>query len=144
MVENPLQSHPWSTSVAHISCFMALECSLEHVQISCDVIASDLLWITTVLIRHHVSYVVITWCHVVITDVSCHDHVMSCDLFSHRDAKELVTTKQSKWKQQWQRLRENNPISNGQSPGLPSQVLAINTCTRWCWLKADTLGNHDP
>ena len=75
---------------------------------------SDLLWITTVLIRHHVSHVVITWCHVVITDVSCRNHVMSCDLFSHRDAKELVTTKQSKWKQQWQRLRENNPISNGQ------------------------------
>lgn len=28
------------------------------------------------------------------------------------DTKDLTVTKQSKWKKQWSRLRENNPISN--------------------------------
>ena len=35
---NPFQSHPYSTSVTHISYILALECSLKHVQTNCDVI----------------------------------------------------------------------------------------------------------
>ena len=40
---NPFQSHPYSTSVTHISYILALECSLKHVQTNCDVIVSYFL-----------------------------------------------------------------------------------------------------
>ena len=32
----------------------------------------------------------------------------------HREAKEMTVTQRSKWKERWQKLRENNPVSDGE------------------------------
>lgn len=37
-------------------------------------------------------------------------------MLPYREAKEVVVTKQSKWKQQWKDWKENNPVSNGKLP----------------------------
>lgn len=48
-----------------------------------------------------------------------------------REAKGVVVTKQSKWKQQWQGWRENNPISNSKS-GIPVERNVAQTIVQPC------------
>lgn len=37
----------------------------------------------------------------------------------------MVLTRQSRWREQWQRLRENNPITNGRALLIESDVVYV-------------------
>ena len=45
---------------------------------------------------------------------SCLLFIVAMATHAHSEAKEVTVTQQSKWREQWEKLRENNPVSNSE------------------------------